>query len=116
MDSALDPKNPQGIRTPLELVSRVEAEDPETGRVLRREMASFQPRFIVNQIRDIADIAIGHQLVAACGRHLGLRATYAGYVHHDDAVWRACGGAGCSWPTRPPRAPRKRFGSWRAAS
>ena len=33
--------------------------------------------------------AIGHQLVAACGRHLGIRATYAGFVHHDDSVWRA---------------------------
>jgi flagellar biosynthesis protein FlhG len=89
VDSALDPKNPEGIRTPAELVSRVEAEDPETGRMLRREMSSFQPRFVVNEIRDVADVAIGHQLVAACGRHLGLRATYAGFVHHDDAVWRA---------------------------
>ena len=89
VDSALDPKNPEGIRTPAELVSRVEGEDPETGRMLRREMSSFQPRFVVNEIRDVADVAIGHQLVAACGRHLGLRATYAGFVHHDDAVWRA---------------------------
>ena len=34
-------------------------------------------------------MAIGHQLVAACQRHLGLRASYAGYVHFEDAVWRA---------------------------
>jgi len=27
--------------------------------------------------------------VAACQRHLGLRASYAGFVHHDDAVWQA---------------------------
>jgi flagellar biosynthesis protein FlhG len=89
VDSALDPKNPQGIKTPAELVARVEREEPETGRMLRREMSSFQPRFVVNEIRDVADVAIGHQLVAACSRHLGLRATYAGFVHHDDAVWRA---------------------------
>jgi flagellar biosynthesis protein FlhG len=43
----------------------------------------------VNEVRDTADVAIGHQLVAACGRHLGLRASYAGFVHHDDAVWRS---------------------------
>jgi flagellar biosynthesis protein FlhG len=89
VDSALDPKNPYGIRTPAELIARVESEDAEAGRRLRREMASFQPRFVVNEVRDTADMAIGHQLVAASARHLGLRASYAGFVHHDDAVWRA---------------------------
>jgi flagellar biosynthesis protein FlhG len=89
LDSALDPGNPQGIRTPADLVARVEAEDADSARTLRREMAEFQPRFVVNEVRDTADVAIGHQLVAACARHLGLRATYAGFVHHDDAVWRA---------------------------
>jgi flagellar biosynthesis protein FlhG len=89
IDSALDPKNPHGIRTPAELLAHVEGDEPETARELRREMAAFQPRFVVNEVRDTADVAIGHQLVAACGRHLGLRASYAGFVHHDDAVWRA---------------------------
>jgi MinD-like ATPase involved in chromosome partitioning or flagellar assembly len=27
--------------------------------------------------------------VATCVRHLGLRASYAGFIHHDDAVWQA---------------------------
>jgi flagellar biosynthesis protein FlhG len=89
VESALDPKNAYGIRTPLELLTRVDAEDPEVARALRREVAAFQPRFVVNEVRDVADIAIGHQLVAACHRHLGLRASYAGFVHHDDAVWQA---------------------------
>ena len=56
---------------------------------MRREMSSFHPRFVVNEVRDERDVAIGHQLVAACSRHLGLRASYTGYVHFDDAVWRA---------------------------
>ena len=89
LDSALDPKNPLGIKTPTELLARVESDDAESARTLRREMAVFQPRFVVNEVRDTADVAIGHQLVAACVRHLGLRASYAGFVHHDDAVWRA---------------------------
>ena len=46
-------------------------------------------RFVVNQVRSPADIAVGHQLVTACARHLGIRASYAGAVHYDDAVWRA---------------------------
>ncbi|HYN02054.1 MAG TPA: P-loop NTPase [Vicinamibacteria bacterium] len=89
VDSALDPKNPLGIRTPVDLLARVESEDAEAARALRREVAAFQPRFVVNEVRDVADVGIGHQLVAACGRHLGLRASYAGFVHHDDAVWQA---------------------------
>jgi flagellar biosynthesis protein FlhG len=89
VESALDPKSPLGIRTPLDLLARVEAEDAGAAQALRREVAAFQPRFVVNNVRDVADIAIGHQLVAACGRHLGLRATFAGFVHNDDAIWKA---------------------------
>jgi flagellar biosynthesis protein FlhG len=89
IEAALDPKNAEGIRTPLDLLGRAEAIDPACAQTLRREMASFQPRFVVNEVRDVSDIAIGHQLVAACARHLGLRATYSGYIHHDDAVWQA---------------------------
>ena len=89
VESALDPKSALGIRTPVDLLARVEAVDAEAALALRREMAAFQPRFVVNEVRDVADVAIGHQLVAACGRHLGVRASYAGFVHHDDAVWQA---------------------------
>jgi flagellar biosynthesis protein FlhG len=89
VESALDQKNPRGIRTPLDLLAEVEKEDPEALPPLKRELASFHPRFIVNQVRGESDIAVGHQLVAACARHLGVRAMYAGYVAFDDAVWQS---------------------------
>jgi flagellar biosynthesis protein FlhG len=89
VDRAIDPKNEEGIKTPRDLLARVEAFDPESAGLLRREVSAFQPRFVVNEVRDVSDVGIGHQLVAACARHLGLRATYAGFVHHDDAVWQA---------------------------
>jgi flagellar biosynthesis protein FlhG len=89
VESALDPKGPLGIRTPADLLARVEAENREAAQALRREVAAFQPCFVVNEVRDVADVAVGHQLVATCVRHLGLRASYAGFVHHDDAVWQA---------------------------
>lgn len=88
VDSALDQKNALGIRTPLDLLAAVEREDPEVVAVLKREMTAFHPRFVVNQARDASDVAIGHQLVTACARHLGVRATYAGFVPYDDTVWR----------------------------
>lgn len=89
VDAATDPRNELGLRTPLDLVKWVERKDLEEGAALRREMSSFRPRFVVNEVRDEADVAIGHHLVAACQRHLGLRSTYAGFVHFEDAVWRA---------------------------
>jgi flagellar biosynthesis protein FlhG len=89
VEAALDPKNALGVRTPLDLLRRVEEQDPEEAAVLRREMSSFQPRFVVNEVRDERDVAIGHQLVAACIRHLGLKASYAGFVHYEDSVWQA---------------------------
>jgi flagellar biosynthesis protein FlhG len=89
VDAALDPKNPYRIRSPLDLLAAVERTDPEQAESLRQELASFRPRFIVNQVRDPADVAVGHQLVTACARHLGLRASYAGFLDYDDAVWRS---------------------------
>jgi flagellar biosynthesis protein FlhG len=88
IDAALDPKNAAGIRSPLELLAAVEKESAESVVPLRRAMAEFQPRFVVNQVRGTPDGAVGHQLVTACARHLGIRASYAGAVRYDDAVWQ----------------------------
>jgi flagellar biosynthesis protein FlhG len=88
VDSAIDARNAGGFRTPLDLLAAVEREDPRAAEVLRRELRAYQPRFVVNQVRGEADAAIGHQLVTACARHLGIRAAYAGFVRYDDAVWR----------------------------
>ncbi|MEO8500270.1 MAG: hypothetical protein ABI565_05095, partial [Vicinamibacteria bacterium] len=35
-----------------------------------------------------ADRKFGAQTTAVIRRHFGLPMSYAGYVHHDDAVWR----------------------------
>jgi len=88
VDSAIDAKNASGLRTPLDLLAAVEREEPRAAEALRRELCAYQPRFVVNQVRGDADAAIGHQLVTACARHLGIRAAYAGFVRYDDAVWR----------------------------
>jgi flagellar biosynthesis protein FlhG len=89
VEAAMDPKNVHGIRSPLDLLAHVEREDPDAVAPLEREIAGFHPCFVVNQVRDEADMAVGHQLVAACARHLGVRASFAGCVHFDDSVWRS---------------------------
>ena len=89
VEQAGDRKNAQGIRTPLDLLATVAFEDQRAVEPLRREMAVFRPWFVVNQARVPADECLGPQMVVACERHLGIRASYAGVVRHDDAVWRA---------------------------
>ncbi len=89
VDSAFDARSSTGLTTTGDLVDWVEADDAGAAAVLRREVASFAPRFVVNGVRSEAEVVVGHQLVAACTRHLGLAATSAGFVHHDDAVWQA---------------------------
>ena len=89
VDAALDPKNPLAIKTPFDLVALVKREDEDAVEALTREMAAFHPRFVLNQVRDASDVTIGHQLVAACARHLGVKAAYSGFVHYDDAVWQS---------------------------
>ncbi len=91
VDEAMTPRERDGrtFRNPAELLAAVQDEQPEAAPVLERVMVSFQPRFILNQVRAEADIAVGHQLVTTCARHLGIRASYAGFVHYDDAVWQA---------------------------
>jgi len=101
VEAALDPRSPLGIRTPAQLLARLEPQDPDSTQAMRREVAAFQPRFVVNEVRDMADVAIGHQLVAACGRHLGVKASYAGFIHHDDAVWQAVAASAAVHVRRP---------------
>jgi len=87
VDAAGDRKNAHGMRTPLDLLTAVAMEDQHALEPLRREMAAFRPHFIVNQVRSPEDAGIGPQMVTACARHLGIRASFAGHVRHDDAVW-----------------------------
>jgi flagellar biosynthesis protein FlhG len=89
VEEALAPREGHALQNPTELLAAVRQAQPEAIDVLERVMASFQPRFILNQVRAEADIAIGHQLVTTCMRHLGIRAGYAGFVHYDDVVWQA---------------------------
>jgi flagellar biosynthesis protein FlhG len=89
IDDALSQREGQHFKNPVELIKAVRDVDPPAVEPLKKAMASFQPRFIINQVRAESDIAVGHQLVTACVRHLGIRAGYAGFVHYDDAVWQA---------------------------
>jgi flagellar biosynthesis protein FlhG len=76
------------VRSVLDMLREIEEVDPSllgAARALIEEMAIT---LVANQVRDDADRQFGAQTVAVVRRHFGLPMTYAGFVHHDDAVWR----------------------------
>lgn len=74
---------------PVEIVRAVAERDPDAGAALEREMASFKPLLLVNQVREPKDLALGEGMCAASRRLFGLELTYLGHLRHYDQVWRA---------------------------
>jgi flagellar biosynthesis protein FlhG len=74
---------------PAEIVRAVAERDPDAGAALEREMASFKPLLLVNQVREPKDLALGEGMCAASRRLFGLELTYLGHLRHYDQVWRA---------------------------
>jgi MinD-like ATPase involved in chromosome partitioning or flagellar assembly len=74
---------------PAEIVRAVAERDSEAGAALEREMASFKPLLLVNQVREPKDLALGEGMCAASRRLFGLELTYLGHLRHYDQVWRA---------------------------
>ncbi|MBN2369465.1 MAG: helix-turn-helix domain-containing protein [Vicinamibacteria bacterium] len=74
---------------PADLYDRVERQAPQHVEALRRALEGFKPWIALNGVRGEADIALGHQLVTSCARHLAISAVYAGFIHHDETVHQA---------------------------
>ncbi len=74
---------------PAEVIRAVAERDGEAGAALEREMASFRPLLIVNQVREAADLTIGDGMCEAARRLFGVDLTYLGHVRHHEQVWRA---------------------------
>jgi flagellar biosynthesis protein FlhG len=76
------------VKVVADIYREIEAVDPTllgSARALIGEMALT---LVTNQVRDDADRKFGAQAAAVMRRHFGLPMSYAGFVHHDDAVWR----------------------------
>jgi flagellar biosynthesis protein FlhG len=87
--SAMDQKNERGIRTPHDLITGVEAIDPEIGGRLRKTMSDFSPKLVVNQVRSQDDAALGLSMRSSCSKYFGIQVEYLGFIEYDDSVWRA---------------------------
>ncbi|HVN75603.1 MAG TPA: P-loop NTPase [Thermoanaerobaculaceae bacterium] len=74
---------------PAEILRAVAERDPAAGAALEREMATFKPLLVVNQVREPADLTLGSGMCDAARRLFGLDLVYLGHLRHHEQVWRA---------------------------
>ncbi|MBN2373225.1 P-loop NTPase [bacterium] len=78
-----------GIKSVYELVEKVNEIEPETAKEMVREIKSFQPKLIMNQVQTEEDITLGESIRDVVLKFLGVRLTYIGYVSYDSRLKRA---------------------------
>jgi flagellar biosynthesis protein FlhG len=74
---------------PAEMVLAVAERDPAAGAAIERELATFRPLLIINQVREAADLTLGDGMCEAARRLFGVDLIYLGHLHHREQVWRA---------------------------
>jgi len=86
IDGAMDQKNELGIQNPHDLIKAVSRMDEEDANRMIKEVETFQPNLILNQVRSKKDIEIGFSIRSACLKYFGIHLHYLGYVVYDQDV------------------------------
>lgn len=76
------------IRKLDDVFQEIASVDPALVGAARAVVGEMALTLVTNQVRDEADRKFGAQTAAVIRRHFGVPVGYAGFVHHDDAVWR----------------------------
>lgn len=86
VESSLDEKEKNGIRSPRDLIAELRRRDPGGGEHIEQAMMSFTPGLIVNQVQRHQDRNLGKQITLACKDFLGIDVAMAGIVRTDEQV------------------------------
>jgi len=89
VETAMDQKNPRGIKTPFDIIELAGEIDKSIGLRLEQELESFRPKLIVNQVRTKSDIDIGSSMRSAFLKYFGISMDYLGYIVYDNDVWQS---------------------------
>ena len=76
------------VKTAEDFFREIEQVDPGLVGAARAVLGEMALALLTNQVRDEADRKFGAQMAAVIQRHFSVPMAYAGFVHHDDAVWR----------------------------
>jgi flagellar biosynthesis protein FlhG len=77
-----------GIRNLKGLVDYLMENYPRMSDVLERELSGFTIDIVTNRIRGNREISVGNSICSVFRKYLGFNSRYAGYIEHDDAIWR----------------------------
>lgn len=89
IESVMNNRSQNGIRSPADLLRHLMAESPEAGSKLMADLMGFQLQIVLNQVRSREDIDLGHSMRSVCRKYFGVEAKYLGYLDHDNAAWRS---------------------------
>lgn len=89
IDSAMDSRNQNGIRSPADLMRFLNQTNPTVGTKLNERIHDFQMQLLLNQVRTRQDIDLGSSMKTVCKKYFGMDPNYLGYVDHDNAVWQS---------------------------
>jgi flagellar biosynthesis protein FlhG len=82
----MDHRNEMGIQNPHDLIKAVRRIDEEDANRMIKEIGTFHPNLILNQVRSKKDIEIGFSIRSACLKYFGIHLHYLGYVVYDQEV------------------------------
>jgi len=86
LERITDNKDEENPRTPAELVMEISDINIQAGETLKYELSRFQPKLVLNQVRNPTDVRIGFSMGQACQKYFGLDIGYVGFVEHDHTV------------------------------
>jgi flagellar biosynthesis protein FlhG len=89
VEFAMDQHNERGIRTPLDLLHEIEANDPREGKRFVATMRAFRPKLVINDVMTADDVKLGFSVKTVCHKYFGIECDYLGYVNHEEKARQA---------------------------
>jgi len=89
IETAVDQKSSEAIRSPRDLIREVYRLSPADGEILAKKLHEFNLALIVNQVRLHAESDIGPSIQTVCRQYFGISVDYMGYLPYDNSVWQA---------------------------
>ena len=89
VESALHQRLQRQVRYPRQLLAGIREISAEAGEAVARELRSFVPRVVINQVRRPEEKGLGEEMAIACRDFFGIEVRPLGAIRHDDNVLRA---------------------------
>jgi flagellar biosynthesis protein FlhG len=87
IETAMDGNNPEGIKTPVDLLTQVGKVDKEMGAIFKKGMSTFRPRLIINQARNRKEAELGFAVRSVCRKYFGIELSFLGHILYDHNVY-----------------------------